>query len=240
MLLERLVLEKGRHGKAGGYCIMEAASVLADEPKSEAPRCVCPTIAALLRGWSDSLEPADRQKLKPLIPKVLDTNKGNSVALQRALLAGDFAARVHLAKWLEAAGEQELSARLSGAPAFEVFSFTGPVREAIAEAIPKGKAALAELSASGWTDATSDVWTAAWQASQRSGRSALRTAAASPAWELIWASMEAAGWRAVEIVARRGASGADSPYEAAAAALAPTVEVLWGEMFGLVETLISV
>jgi hypothetical protein len=57
-------LSRGRHiSPQQGACVMELASMLADEPFSDHPRAVCPLIAAFLRRYNDSLDDDRRQEL---------------------------------------------------------------------------------------------------------------------------------------------------------------------------------
>jgi hypothetical protein len=45
--------------------VVELASLIAREEFSDRPRCVCPVIAAFLRGWNDRAAHAERQRLAP-------------------------------------------------------------------------------------------------------------------------------------------------------------------------------
>jgi hypothetical protein len=47
--------------------------MIADEPFSDSPRCVCRVIAAFLRGWNDRAGYADRQLLYPYALRVVGT-----------------------------------------------------------------------------------------------------------------------------------------------------------------------
>ncbi len=47
-------LSRGTHkSPEEGACVMELASMLADEPFSDHPKSVCPLIAAFLRDYND-------------------------------------------------------------------------------------------------------------------------------------------------------------------------------------------
>src|SRR4051794_10522234 len=52
---------------------MEVASMLAAEPFSDAPRCVCPVIAEFLRTYNDQVDNARRQDLYEYASLVVDT-----------------------------------------------------------------------------------------------------------------------------------------------------------------------
>jgi hypothetical protein len=62
----RVRLAPGRHeSPREGVCVVELASLLAAEDFSDRPRCVCPVIAAYLRGWNDRAAHRERQRLAP-------------------------------------------------------------------------------------------------------------------------------------------------------------------------------
>jgi hypothetical protein len=52
---------------------VELASIIADEPFSDRPRCVDRVIGAFLRGWNDRAGYADRQRLYPYASRVVGT-----------------------------------------------------------------------------------------------------------------------------------------------------------------------
>ena len=67
-----LRLEAGSHDSPGdGVCIVELASVIAGEPFSDHPRCVCKVIAAFLRSWNDRASHSARQRLLPYAERVV-------------------------------------------------------------------------------------------------------------------------------------------------------------------------
>jgi len=62
----RLRLAPGGHDSPrDGVCVVELASLIAREEFSDRPRCVCPVLAAFLRGWNDRAAHAERQRLAP-------------------------------------------------------------------------------------------------------------------------------------------------------------------------------
>ena len=77
--LENIDLLPGKHAlRSQGLCATEAAAWLAGEPHSDSPKCLCPTIASVLRDWNDRLVTPDRNRiLKPLLPKLLGSNQGH-------------------------------------------------------------------------------------------------------------------------------------------------------------------
>jgi len=99
-------LLKGSHLPPNGHfeaCAMEWASYLANEPWSDSPQCVCPTIRAFMVGWNDGLTDDRRDILKPLIPLVLGTNGGPELSLKRSYMVADWMFRVYVPTWLELA-----------------------------------------------------------------------------------------------------------------------------------------
>ncbi len=67
-------LSKGKHtSKEHGACVMELASMLADEPFSDHPASVSPVIGSLLRAYNDSVDDARRQDLYAYAAKVVDS-----------------------------------------------------------------------------------------------------------------------------------------------------------------------
>jgi hypothetical protein len=71
---ETVRLEPGSHRSPNeGVCVVELASMIADEPFSDRPRCVDRVIGAFLRGWNDRAGYADRQRLYPYASQVVHT-----------------------------------------------------------------------------------------------------------------------------------------------------------------------
>ena len=67
-------LSAGRHDSPDdGACVMELASMLADEPFSDRPRSVSPTLASTMRGYNDGLDDARRQTLKRFAAAAIGT-----------------------------------------------------------------------------------------------------------------------------------------------------------------------
>jgi hypothetical protein len=84
-------LSRGMHkSPEEGACVMELASMLADEPFSDHPKSVCPVIGAFLRDYNDSVPKNHRQDLYRFAAAVVGTR--GSVSVQQARAA-------HLSKW---------------------------------------------------------------------------------------------------------------------------------------------
>src|ERR671916_3113286 len=78
-------LSQGKHRDPDhGACVMERASMLADVPFSDRPRCVDPVIAGFLRTYNDGLDDQRRQDLIPLAADVVGTRAVAGVQAERA------------------------------------------------------------------------------------------------------------------------------------------------------------
>jgi hypothetical protein len=78
-------LIRGRHSSPErGACVMEVASMLAAEPFSDEPRCVCPVIAEFLRTYNDYVDDARRQDLFAYASLVVDTRADARTERRRA------------------------------------------------------------------------------------------------------------------------------------------------------------
>jgi hypothetical protein len=82
---DRIRLGAGRHDSpADGACVVELASVLANEPFSDQPECVCPVIAAFLRGWNDRSAYSERERmLRPYAARIVGTRASAVVTTWR-------------------------------------------------------------------------------------------------------------------------------------------------------------
>ena len=66
------VLSRGKHSNPSrGACFMEYTSVLAGESFSDAPRCVDPELASVLRSVNDNTPNAERARLVPLLGRAI-------------------------------------------------------------------------------------------------------------------------------------------------------------------------
>ena len=93
--LAELRLDCGAHGSfEEGHCAMELVSWLAGRPFTDAPPCVSPVIRNFLLQLNDILGDDRRQRLKPVLVKVLQTVGTAEQEQQRVYILADFAARV--------------------------------------------------------------------------------------------------------------------------------------------------
>lgn len=87
--LEAVFISLGKHNNRGeGTCVMEAAAYIAGEYHTDRPQCVDSHITALMIHRNDSSNDDERQRLKTLIPMILDTDEtpstpNKNVRLQR-------------------------------------------------------------------------------------------------------------------------------------------------------------
>src|SRR4051794_41632277 len=69
-------LIRGRHSSPErGACVMEVASMLAAEPFSDEPECVCPVIAEFMRTYNDLVDHERRQDLLAYASLVVGTRR---------------------------------------------------------------------------------------------------------------------------------------------------------------------
>jgi hypothetical protein len=83
-------LSKGKHATPGeGACVMELASMLADEPFSDRPATVCPVIGGFLRAYNDRIDDDRRQDLYRYAAEIVGTRAAADVerARERRCLA---------------------------------------------------------------------------------------------------------------------------------------------------------
>src|SRR4051794_25445736 len=82
---------------------MEVASMLAAEPFTDEPQCVCPVIAEFLRTYNDQVDDARRQDLFEYAALVVDTRSDCRTERQRANLCLD--------RWFAASSPRPLRTR---------------------------------------------------------------------------------------------------------------------------------
>lgn len=85
-------LAAGRHPSPRlGVCVMELASMLAEEPFSDRPRNTSPVIGAFLRTYNDGLDDERRQDLYALASQIVGSAARRSVERDRASRCLEFA-----------------------------------------------------------------------------------------------------------------------------------------------------
>jgi hypothetical protein len=73
----------GHSSPREGVCVVELASLIAQEEFSDRPRCVCPVIGAFLRGWNDRAPYAERQRLSPYAERIVGSRGSSGVTRER-------------------------------------------------------------------------------------------------------------------------------------------------------------
>jgi hypothetical protein len=82
---------------------MEVASMLADEPFTDEPRCVCPVIAEFLRTYNDQVDESRRQDLLAYASLAVDTRADADTERRRANACLDW--------WLDASSPRQWQLR---------------------------------------------------------------------------------------------------------------------------------
>src|SRR6478752_4466798 len=89
------VLSRGKHrNPRQGACFMEMASLLANEPWSDRPRCTHPLLSQLARLVNDHTSDAGRAELVVMIPEVVGV-RGGGLEWELALVAAVAAQAVY-------------------------------------------------------------------------------------------------------------------------------------------------
>jgi hypothetical protein len=82
---QTVTLARGKHtSPRGGACVMELASMLADEEFTDRPASVCPVIAAFLRAYNDAVDDRRRQELYRYAAEAVGTRASAAVTRARA------------------------------------------------------------------------------------------------------------------------------------------------------------
>ncbi len=88
-------LAAGSHADpAAGVCVVELASMLAGEPFSAYPSCVCPVIAAFMRTYNDLIDDTRRADLYPYAAEIVGTEATKRDERKRARLCRSWVTRV--------------------------------------------------------------------------------------------------------------------------------------------------
>jgi hypothetical protein len=207
--IDKVTLQSGAHSSPDdGLCVVEAVAYIAREQHSDHPVCVSPVIATFLRSWNDALSTDDRQRLKDLIPVVMDTVSTPEDENRRAWMCVDWLVRGYTPAWLRLAGLSAQADRLANLPQLKEgvdVPSIGPVIEAVrSDAAAAWTAAWDAARTAAWDaartaawDAAGEAagaaaWAAAWDAARTAAREAAREAAGAAAWAATWAATGAA------------------------------------------------
>jgi hypothetical protein len=111
--VEKWGLKHGSHADVEkGLCVMEAVAYVAGEPHSDHPKCACPRLTAFAIRINDRVDDDTRQKLKPLIPKLVGTRAGFDTEKKRSRFMAHRTITVTLPLLIDAIQLPEVSARL--------------------------------------------------------------------------------------------------------------------------------
>ena len=111
--LDKFELKKGSHKKLeDGACIMELVSYMANEPWSDHPKCACPVLTSMAIRINDRTDTETRQKLKPLIPLLLNTKADSKTEIARANFIVHRSITVTFPIFAEALGLSEIAKEL--------------------------------------------------------------------------------------------------------------------------------
>jgi hypothetical protein len=216
--LDDLQLGRGSHAAPNNglvaACVMEAVAYVAGEKWSDHPECASPVITSFLVSWNDSLPDADRQMLKPYIPRLVGTRTGKKDEGIRAWMLTDWLARECAPAWLRLAG---LTAQA------EALEQLAPLTSA-------AKARKAQPVLDGARNDSAAAWAAARVAARAAARDAAWDAAWVAAWVAAWDAARAAAWDAARAAARAAAWDV----------LAPTVKALQTSALLLLDRMIEV
>lgn len=216
--LSSVVLTTGKHKSPDeGLCLLELSALFAGESHTDHPVCVSPVLGEFGRRLNDVLPDGMRQRLIPLVPRMVGT-ANDGLDETRGWLATDWLVRVYAPAWLDAAGLSGEAAALRG---------LAPVRdmESAVAARPVTVAAKAAARV-----AARVVGVAA--------RVAARAVGVAAAWD---AAAKAAGvvaaWDAA--VGAVGAAALASATEAVGAVAAPTVTALQISAIDLLDRMVD-
>ena len=173
---------------------MEAVAYISGEGWSDAPACTSSILTAMGRGLNDGLPDGPRQRLVPLIPRLIGTrDDGRDTA--RSYMALDWLIRTYAPAWLCLADLEYLADTLRGSPrAHDTASLSSLITTLnaarAAAGAAAGDAAWDAARAAAWTAAEDAAWNAAWAAA--------RAAARDAAWNAAWAAARVAARDAAE------------------------------------------
>lgn len=92
---------------------LELAAWFAHEPHTDHPAAVSPVVATFVRWWAAGLDDETRQRLKPIVPRLVGTAGDPEADRVRRWVAVDWLVRRQAAAWLRHAGLVEAAEKLA-------------------------------------------------------------------------------------------------------------------------------
>ncbi len=144
--LKAVTLQTGGHQtRKDGMCAMEAVAWIVDGPHTDAPECVCLIIGAYVRRLNDIMPDDRRQKLKLVLPSLVNSAGSKALELKRAFKITDVSIRTWFPIYFERIDRMDIANGLRNlAPIVDSESARA------ARAALDARAALAALDARIW------------------------------------------------------------------------------------------
>lgn len=163
-VLDTIKLDEGSHNSfEEGHCAMEVVSWLAGQGFTDAPGCASRVLTKYTINLNDTWKEADRQRLVPLLPRMVGT-AGDGKDEARAYLALDWIIRTYTPAFLDLANltaEAQSLRDLRRIVDLASAEAAGPV---VRKGMKKAAAARDAAGAAAWAAARDAAWAAAWDA----------------------------------------------------------------------------
>lgn len=171
--LDRIYLTSGAHThRDDGVCLLEAVAWFAGEPHSEFPMCVSPVLTAFGHQLNDALPDGKRQRLTPLIPRLVGT-AGDGRDEQRGYAALDWLVRVYAPVWSDLAGLTGEAQALRDLRRIADWSTAQAAEPVVRETHGKADTARAAALAAARSAALAAARSAAWDAWDTAARATI-------------------------------------------------------------------
>src|SRR5438552_12151815 len=88
--LKAITLQTGPHQtRSQGMCAMESVAWIVDGPHTDEPECVCPVLGTYVRRLNDIMPDDQRQKLKLVLPSLVNSVGSKALEWKRAFKITD-------------------------------------------------------------------------------------------------------------------------------------------------------
>jgi hypothetical protein len=112
-IIEKTILKSGTHKSFDdGACIMELVSYVAGEKWSDRPECSCQTLTTLAIGINDRVDEETRQKLKSIVPLIINTRGTREDRIARSRFIAHRTCTVTMSILAETLGLNEIAEKL--------------------------------------------------------------------------------------------------------------------------------